>query len=71
VSDKGANWLDLLIFGLAVHFTGSCRMSILAPVALLAAAGLVALARGRGRDGRLEIRSRSEAPTPRYGFSRC
>jgi MFS-type transporter involved in bile tolerance (Atg22 family) len=68
VSGKGASWLDLSIFGLAVHFTGSCRMSILAPVALLAAAGLVALARGRDRNRRFEIRSRSEAPTPRYGF---
>lgn len=44
VSDKGTSWLAPLIFALAVQFTGSYRMSILALVALFVA-GLFVLAR--------------------------
>jgi len=53
VSDKGTSWLGPLIFGLALQFTGSYRLSIFSLVVLFAV-GFVLLLRVNVRQAALE-----------------
>jgi UMF1 family MFS transporter len=55
ISDKGTSWLCPLVFGLAVQFTGSYRLSVLS-LAVFFIAGLVLLARVDIRRASLEAR---------------